>query len=211
MDNKCFTIINMCGEQEAPYYFEGRKFKINGETKEIQYHRFPAEDSTSFDIGQYFDPIFEIVRNVDPDENILIHCKLAKARSPAIVVACIIRFYKLSICRIHKRLLEVTSPTYNIRFKDILDEFELKELNKSTIDQTFVRIEPRPNYKELYDSDDPNDDDDDETYDEPQRRPRKKPQKKEDTKQLKLEEMFEKIERHIDPPDYIRKKKKEEQ
>lgn len=62
---------------------------------DLQYHHFPTDDASSFDISQYFDATYDIIYNaVKNKKHVLVHCMAGISRSATIVIAFLIRFTK---------------------------------------------------------------------------------------------------------------------
>ncbi|KAJ0022531.1 hypothetical protein NQD34_010021 [Periophthalmus magnuspinnatus] len=95
----------------------------------------PVQDWPHSDLGQYFDPVSEkIHQNLNQNHNCLVHCTAGRSRSPALVLAFLIRFSGLSLAQSHSLVLE-TRPFIRINagFWRQLMDYELRVQNRSTI------------------------------------------------------------------------------
>jgi len=100
--------------------------------KGINYLQISKEDNQNENLKEEFDKCFKFINNaIDNEENILIHCRAGKSRSPTIIAAYLIKKYGLSrddALNYMKKNRKIISP--NPGFMKQLKEFEAEVKNK---------------------------------------------------------------------------------
>ena len=85
------TVIVNCAK-EIPCYFE----------QDINYFHIPVDDSDDMEENNLFFKYLEhatgfIKEHLDQNRNVIVHCKQAIQRSPAVIAAYLMKYFKLSL------------------------------------------------------------------------------------------------------------------
>ncbi|XP_072318362.1 dual specificity protein phosphatase 14-like [Eucyclogobius newberryi] len=95
----------------------------------------PVQDVPHAPLDQYFDLVSEkIQQNLVQNQNCLVHCTAGRSRSPALVLAFLIRFSGLSLAQSYTSVLEFRPfIRINAGFWRQLMNYELRVQNRSTV------------------------------------------------------------------------------
>ncbi|XP_030250517.1 dual specificity protein phosphatase 14 isoform X2 [Sparus aurata] len=88
-------IINACGLEDVSYP------QLDG----LQVLHVPVQDQPHAPLRHYFDPVAERIHK-NQTGSTLVHCSAGRSRSPALIMAYLMRFSGLSLRRAHEVVLE---------------------------------------------------------------------------------------------------------
>lgn len=81
----------------------GKDLEI-GENKEAKVHIYPIVDDGKYSIAQHFEEIYQLIREASKEGGVLVHCFSGISRSPAIIIAYLMRAYLIDYDTALKRV-----------------------------------------------------------------------------------------------------------
>ncbi|MEQ2281202.1 hypothetical protein AMECASPLE_027894 [Ameca splendens] len=116
-------IINTSGLQDISY----------PALDDLQVLHVPVQDQPHALLSLYFDPVAERIQQ-NQTGTTLVHCTAGRSRSPALIMAYLMRFKGLSLCQAHELVLECRPFIRpNAGFWRQLMEYERKLLGRNTM------------------------------------------------------------------------------
>lgn len=120
-------IVNVSGIQGLQY--------PRVQVPDLEVVEVPVQDRPHAPLDQYFDSVSEKIHQVlQQNQSVLVHCTAGRSRSPALILAYLLRFSSLSLADAH--LLVLKSRPFiriNAGFWRQLMDYEVRVQNRSTI------------------------------------------------------------------------------
>ncbi|XP_015257604.1 PREDICTED: dual specificity protein phosphatase 14-like [Cyprinodon variegatus] len=99
----------------------------------VQVLHVPVQDQPHAPLSLYFDPVAERIHQ-NQRGSTLVHCSAGRSRSPALIMAYLMRFEGLSLCQAHELVLECRPFIRpNAGFWRQLMEYERKLSGRNTV------------------------------------------------------------------------------
>ncbi|KAM4628217.1 dual specificity protein phosphatase 14 isoform 2-T2 [Polymixia lowei] len=128
--NRSITLIINASGQDVSY--------PHGNTAEII--NIPVQDQPHAPLSQYFDPVAERIDG-NRSGNTLVHCTAGRSRSPALIMAYLMRYKSVSLRQAHEWVLENRPHIRpNAGFWRQLIEYEKRLFGKTTVRMTRTSV-----------------------------------------------------------------------
>ena len=122
------------------------------ENKEVKVHNYPIVDSDKYNIAQHFEEIYQTIREASKTGGVLVDCFSGISRSPAIVIAYLMRAYlidyEVALKRVKsRRFLISPSEGFTRQLRNYEKHIkELRELRKKPKEKPEPQAEEKVRY-----------------------------------------------------------------